>query len=58
MGLIYSQALEIKNETDVFQLDTTNLTIDESTKIIEKFFKGNIKLDETIDYSERIMERY
>ena len=58
MGLIYSQALEIKNETDVFQLDTTNLTIDESTKIIEKFFKGNIKLDETIDYSERIMEWY
>ena len=58
MGLIYSQALEIKNETDVFQLDTTNLTIDESTKIIGNFFKGNVKLDETIDYSERIMEWY
>mgnify|MGYP003312903588 FL=1 len=58
MGLIYSQALEIKNETDVFQLDTTNLTIDESTKIIGNFFKGNVKLDETIDYSERIMDWY
>ena len=34
MGLIYSQALEIKNETDVFQLDTTSLTVNESSKIL------------------------
>ena len=58
MGLIYSQALEIKNETDVFQLDTTSLTVNESSKILGNFIEGNVKLDETIDYSERIMEWY
>ena len=58
MGLIYSQALEIKNGTDVFQLDTTNLNVKECSKILEGFMKGNVKLDETIDYSERIMEWY
>ena len=58
MGLIYSQALEIKNGTDVFQLDTTSLTVNESSKILGNFIEGNVKLDETIDYSGRIMEWY
>ena len=58
IGLIYSQALEINNGIDVFQHDTTKLSVDESTTILRDFFEGNIKLDETIDYSERIMEWY
>ena len=58
IGLIYSQALEINNGIDVFQHDTTKLSVDESTTILRDFFEGNIKLDETIDYTERIMEWY
>ncbi len=58
IGLIYSQALEINNGIDVFQHDTTKLSVDESITILRDFFEGNIKLDETIDYSERIMEWY
>jgi len=58
IGLIYSQALEINNGIDVFQHDTTKLSVDESITILRDFFEGNIKLDETIDYTERIMEWY
>ena len=58
IGLIHSQAFEIKKGASVFQHDTTNLSVDESTTILRNFFEGNVKLDETIDYSERIMEWY
>ena len=58
IGLIYSQAFEINNGIDVFQHDTTKLSVDESTTILRDFYEGNIKLDETIDYTERIMEWY
>ena len=58
IGLIYSQALEKVSQNNVQQHDTTNLKVSESSAILNDFLKGNIKLDETIEYSERIMDWY
>ena len=58
MGIIYSEAIEIFDRTKVAQLDTTNSTSEQAAEILEQFFEGKVKLDETIDYSERIMEWY
>ena len=55
---IYSEAIEIFDRTKVTQLDTTNSTSEQAAEILEQFFDGKVKLDETIDYSERIMEWY
>ena len=58
MGIIFSEACESIKGTDIFQLDTTNLKVDEASELLNDFFNGKVKLDETIDYSERIMEWY
>ena len=58
IGVIYSEAIEIFGKTTVAQLDTTNCTSEQAAEILEQFFEGKVKLDETIDYSERIMEWY
>ena len=42
----------------IFQFDTTNKSAEESAKIIKNFMAGNVKLEETFDYSERIMDWY
>ena len=58
IGIIYSEAIEIFDRTKVAQLDTTNYTSEQAAEILEQFFEGKVKLDETIDYSERIMGWY
>lgn len=58
IGVIYSEAIEIFDESTVAQLDTTHCTSEQAAEILEQFFEGKVKLDETIDYSERIMEWY
>ncbi len=58
IGIIFSEACETIKGTDLFQLDTTNLKVNEASKILNDFFNGKVKLDETIDYSERILEWY
>jgi adenylate kinase len=58
IGLIYSQACEEVKGTELYQHDTTHRNVDESSEILKGFFEGNVKLDETIDYSERIMDWY
>ena len=58
IGIIYSEAVENFDKTKVAQLDTTNCTGEQAAEILEQFFEGKVKLDETIDYSERIMEWY
>ena len=42
----------------IFQLDTTDKSAEESAKMIKDFMAGNVKLEETFDYSERIMDWY
>jgi adenylate kinase len=58
MGIIYSEAIEIFDRSKVAQLDTTNCTSEQAADNLEQFFEGKVKLDETIDYSERIMGWY
>jgi adenylate kinase len=58
IGVIYSEALETVAKNRLFQLDTTDLEIRDSCKILKDFFDNKVKLDETIDYSERILEWY
>ena len=58
IGIIYSEALELVDKTSLFQLDTTDCTAKEAAQLLSDFFEGKVKLNETIDYSERIMEWY
>ena len=58
IGTIYSESLEFLDFTHVVQLDTSIHTVSESAKILKEFMNGNIKLEEEIDYSERILDWY
>lgn len=58
LNIIYDEALENITADKIFQLDTTKQTPQESAKKLIEFMNGNIKLDESFDYSERIMEWY
>ena len=58
MGIIYSEAAEIVDKNNLFQLDTTECTVHQAVKKLNDFFDGKVKLDETIDYSEKIMGWY
>jgi hypothetical protein len=50
--------MEHISKEKIFQLDTTYSQPQESAKKLMDFISGNIKLDETFDYSERIMDWY
>ena len=58
LNIIFEEAIENISEDKIFQLDTTDQTPEQSAKKIMNFMNGNIKLDESYDYSERIMEWY
>ena len=58
IGVIYSEALETVAENRLFQLDTTDSEIEDSCRILKDFFDNKVKLDGTMDYSERILEWY
>jgi|TARA_B100000809_G_C14870087_1_gene435214 adenylate kinase len=58
LNIIYDEALDNISSDKIFQFDTTHLSPEESTKKLTEFINGNIKLDETFDYSERIMDWY
>ena len=46
------EALDNIDKERIFQLDTTNKSAEESAKMIKGFVAGNVKLEETFDYSE------
>ena len=58
LNIIYIEALDNIDKEKIFQFDTTNKSAEESAKIIKNFMAGNVKLEETFDYSERIMDWY
>jgi|TARA_B110000438_G_scaffold266413_1_gene280467 adenylate kinase len=58
LNIILDEALDHIEAEKIFQLDTTHLNPQESSKKVMEFINGNIKLDETFDYSERIMDLY
>jgi len=58
IGTIYSESLEFLGAKKVVQLDTSSNKATESAQILKDYMNGNIKLEEQIDYSERILDWY
>ena len=58
LNIITEEAIEIYGEKNVFELDTTNKSIDDSVTKLKDIINGNIKSDKRIDYSETIMDWY
>ena len=58
MNIILGEALENLNNKCIFEFDTTNFSVTDSARIINDFLDDNIKLEETFDYSERILDWY
>ena len=58
MGIIYSESLEYLGKENIIQIDNGNKTLKETAEIINKYINENIKLEEEIDYSERILDWY
>ena len=58
IGVIYSEAIEIIDKTNVFQIDNSTRKPQETANIIEKYINDNIKVEEEIDYSEKILDWY
>ena len=58
IGLIYSEAIEIRDRANVFQVDNSTRKPQETANIIEKYIDDNIKVEEEIDYSEKILDWY
>ena len=58
MGIIYSESLEYLGKENIIQIDNENKTLKETAEIINKYINDNIKLEEEIDYSERILDWY
>ena len=58
IGVIYSEAIEIIDKTNVFQIDNSTRKPQETASIIEKYINDNIKVEEEIDYSEKILDWY
>jgi len=58
IGLIFSESIYYVGENNVIQIDTSKNDITSTSKIIEKYVEGKIKVEEEIDYSERILDWY
>ena len=58
IGVIYSEAIEIRDRANVFQVDNSTRKPQETANIIEKYIDDNIKVEEEIDYSEKILDWY
>ena len=58
IGLIFSESIDYVGKNNVIQLDTSNTDIGTISRIIEKYMDGKIKVEEEIDYSERILDWY
>ena len=58
IGLIFSESIDYVGENNVVQLDTSKNDVASISKIIEKYMDGKIKVEEEIDYSERILDWY
>ena len=58
LNIIYNESIDNNEKGIIFQLDTTYLDPQESADKLMNFMNGTIKLDETFDYSERIMDWY
>ena len=58
IGLILSESIDYIGKNNVIQLDTSNTDVESISNIIGKYLDGKIKVEEEIDYSERILDWY
>tara|TARA_B100002051_G_C16419340_1_gene478593 strand:- start:6 stop:512 length:507 start_codon:yes stop_codon:yes gene_type:complete len=58
MGIIYSETVRNYGVENLIQLDTSKKTSTECSIIISDYINNNIKVDEEIDYLERILDWY
>jgi len=58
MGIIYSESLEYLGKENIIQIDNGNKTLKNTADIINKYINDNIKVEEEIDYSEKILDWY
>ena len=58
LNIITDEAIELYGKSEVFEVDTSTMTIEKSVKKISDIINGNIKSNKRIDYSETIMDWY
>ncbi len=58
MGIIFSETMKYYGNENLIQLDTTQKSAKECAEIITNYINNNIKVEEEIDYSERILDWY
>jgi len=58
LNIICEEAIESYDEKNVFEIDTSTMTIEESIEKLKNIMNGNIKSNKRIDYSETIMDWY
>ena len=58
IGIIYSESIEYVNKENIIQIDNSNKCLEETAEIVRKYINDNIKVEEEIDYSERILDWY
>ena len=58
MGIIYSETVRNYVIENLIQVDTSKKTSKECSVIIRDYINNNIKVEEEIDYLERILDWY
>ena len=58
MGIIYSETVRNYGIENLIQVDTSKKTSKECSVIIRDYINNNIKVEEEIDYLERILDWY
>ena len=58
LNIICEEAIDLYDEKNVFEIDTSTITIEKSVEKIRDIINGNIKSNKRIDYSETIMDWY
>ena len=58
LNIICEEAIDSYDENNVFEIDTSTMTIEESVEKLKNIINGNIKSNKRIDYSETIMDWY
>mgnify|MGYP003322657266 CR=1 FL=1 len=58
LNIICEEAIDSYDENNVFEIDTSTMTIEESLEKLKNIINGNIKSNKRIDYSETIMDWY
>ena len=58
LNIICEEAIDSHDEKNVFEIDTSAMSIEESIEKLKNIINGNIKSNKRIDYSETIMDWY